>query len=134
MAQFIPMKTRLIVLGCLCSLSLLGVYISKSALLAKDTGAGDVFGIKTESSIEVRVVGPGVSHPGVYEVPIDKTLLDLINQAGTSDTSNRHFSVTRRVDGDQRVVVMKMEGMNNPALQNFQLHGGDVVFAGELLL
>jgi len=141
------MITKIMALGIVAALPLYGEGVSNDCVTVyamhlyepspgSPTGAVEIkneYGARTAGTIDVGMIGPGVEKRGIYHVAAASNLLDVLSQAGISSISNGHVLVERRF-GKQNRVVLRTEKMNDPALHEFRLLDGDIVFAGERLL
>ena len=141
------MITKIMALGIVAALPLYGEGVSNDCVTVyamhlyepspgSPTGAVEIkneYGARTAGTIDVGMIGPGVEKRGIYHVAAASDIFDLLTQAGISKIFNGHILVNRR-SGSQNRVVLRIEKMNDPALHEFRLQTGDVIFIGERLL
>ena len=87
------------------------------------------YGTKTANSITVEFFGDGITKPGLYHVPRNIDLGELIRLAGVSTSSNGRFTIFRVVDGYERSFGFHVSRDKKPSLPPFPLLDGDYVSA-----
>ena len=139
--------TKMVAFGIVVALPLCGEGVSMGRVTgcsmhlfepspSSPTGMVEIrneYGATTVGTIDVGMIGPGVEKRGIYHVAAASDIFDLLTQAGISKIFNGHILVNRR-SGSQNRVVLRIEKMNDPALHEFRLQTGDVIFIGERLL
>src|SRR4051794_31261273 len=93
-------STFLWIIVILCSLVLPVTGQTKGA--EKD----EVYGVKSSSTISVRITGGGVRHPGIYFLESGANLHDLIanDKAVWMKSSNGTFRISRRVKKEKQTI------------------------------
>ena len=87
-----------------------------------------VYGVKSASTISVRITGGGVRKPGVYYIQAGATLHDLIanDKAEWLRSSNGRFRISRYVDGKKTTIEKDYTQLD------VKLLDGDEIYAGHM--